>query len=146
MKELSKKTVKRIIRPERIIQFGEGNFLRAFADWMIGEMNRLTDFNSSVVVVQPIERGMVDLLNKQDCLYHVNLQGLEKGEKVNSLTMIDVISRALNPYQDFDAYLKLAEKISRLPLIRENWFSYSITALKHLMAIKPKVLSSFPAN
>ena len=71
MKELSKKTVKRIIRPERIIQFGEGNFLRAFADWMIGEMNRLTDFNSSVVVVQPIERGMVDLLNKQDCLYHV---------------------------------------------------------------------------
>ena len=110
MKELSKKTVKRIIRPERIIQFGEGNFLRAFADWMIGEMNRLTDFNSSVVVVQPIERGMVDLLNKQDCLYHVNLQGLEKGEKVNSLTMIDVISRALNPYQDFDAYLKLAEQ------------------------------------
>ncbi len=108
MRELNKKTAPKASYPERVIQFGEGNFLRAFADWMIKEMNEKAGFNSSVVIVQPIEQGMIDMLNKQDCLYHVNLQGLEKGEKVNSLTMVDVISRALNPYTDFEAFLKLA--------------------------------------
>lgn len=110
MRELNKQTASKVSRPERIIQFGEGNFLRAFADWMVGEMNAKTDFSSSVVVVQPIEQGMVDMLNEQDCLYHVNLQGLEKGEKVNSLTLVDVISRALNPYTDFEAFIGLAEQ------------------------------------
>ena len=81
-------------RPIKVLQFGEGNFLRAFVDWIIYNMNEKADFNSSVVVVQPIEKGMVDMLNGQDCLYHVNLQGLDKGEVVNSLTRIDVISRA----------------------------------------------------
>lgn len=110
MKELNKETVTKPFFPERIIQFGEGNFLRAFADWMIHEMNEKADFNSSVVVVQPIAQGMADMLNKQDCLYHVNLQGLEKGEKVNSLTLVSSISRALNPYSEFDSFMKLAEQ------------------------------------
>lgn len=71
--------------PERVIQFGEGNFLRAFVDWIIQKMNENVNFNSSVVVVQPIDRGMVNMLNAQDCLYHVNLQGLDKGEKSTAL-------------------------------------------------------------
>lgn len=108
MKELNKDTVGKTIYPERIIQFGEGNFLRAFADWMIQVMNEKTDFNSSIVVVQPIENGMADALNKQDCLYYVNLQGLEKGQQVNSLTKVDVISRALNPYTQHAGFVELA--------------------------------------
>ena len=83
MKALNKETAPKVQRPERIIQFGEGNFLRAFVDWIIYNMNQKTDFNSSVVVVQPIDKGMVDMLNAQDDLYHVNLQGLDKGETVN---------------------------------------------------------------
>ncbi|MBR6757164.1 MAG: tagaturonate reductase [Bacteroidaceae bacterium] len=110
MKPLNKQTATKAARPERIIQFGEGNFLRAFVDWIIFNMNEKTDFNSSVVVVQPIERGMIEMLNEQDCLYHVNLQGLDKGEVVNDLTRIDVISRALNPYTDNDAFLALADQ------------------------------------
>ena len=94
----------------RIIQFGECNFLRAFVDWIVWNMDQKTDFNSSVVVVQPIDKGMVDMLNAQDDLYHVNLQGLDKGEAVNSLTMIDVISRGLNPYTRHDEFMKLAEQ------------------------------------
>ena len=85
-------------------------FLRAFVDWIIYNMNQKTDFNSNVVVVQPIDKGMVDMLNAQDDLYHVNLQGLDKGETINSLTMIDVISRALNPYTQNDEFMKLAEQ------------------------------------
>ena len=93
-----------------MIQFGEGNFLRAFVDWIIQKVDESTDFDASVVVVQPIAQGMVEKLNEQDCLYHVNLQGLIDGKPVNSLTLIDTISRALNPYQDFDAFLRLAEQ------------------------------------
>lgn len=96
--------------PERIIQFGEGNFLRAFIDWMVYNMNQKADFNSSVVVVQPLPTGMIDMLNEQDGLYHVNLQGLDKGNTVNSIELIDVISRSLNPYSQFEEYLKLAEQ------------------------------------
>ena len=82
MKELNKRTAPKAVAPEKIIQFGEGNFLRAFVDWIIWNMNQKTDFNASVVVVQPIERGMVDWLNGQDCLYHVNLQGRQNGKPV----------------------------------------------------------------
>ena len=97
------------MRPERIIQFGEGNFLRAFVDWIVYNMNEKASFNTNVVIVQPIEQGMVDMLNAQDGLYHLNLQGLDKGKQVNSIELIDVVSRGLNPYTQFDEYLKLAE-------------------------------------
>lgn len=110
MKSLNKRTAPKSCAPERIIQFGEGNFLRCFVDWIIYRMNRKTDFNSSVVIVQPIEKGMVDWLNGQDCLYHVNLQGRLNGEKVNSLTRIDCVSRALNPYTQNAAFMALAEQ------------------------------------
>ena len=63
MKALNKLTAPKSVAPERIIQFGEGNFLRAFVDWIVYNMNQKTDFNSSVVVVQPIEKGMVEWLN-----------------------------------------------------------------------------------
>lgn len=110
MKALNKQTVNVNTYPERVIQFGEGNFLRAFVDWIIYGMNRKAGFNSSVVVVQPIERGMVNMLNAQDNLYHVNLQGLDKGKVVNELTLIDTISRSLNPYSQFEEFIKLAEQ------------------------------------
>ena len=110
MKALNKQTAPKSVAPERIIQFGEGNFLRAFVDWIVYNMNQKTDFNSSVVVVQPIEKGMAEWLNGQDCLYHVNLQGRLNGEAVNSLTRIDCISRALNPYSQNSAFMALADQ------------------------------------
>ena len=109
-KALNKWTAPKSVAPERIIQFGEGNFLRAFVDWIIWNMNAKTNFNGSVVVVQPIDKGMVEWLNGQDCLYHVNLQGRLNGEPVNSLERIDVISRALNPYSQNAAFMALAEQ------------------------------------
>ena len=95
---------------EKVIQFGEGNFLRAFIDWIIWKTNQKTDFDASVVIVQPIANGLVDRLNSQDGLYHLNLQGLDGGEPVDSVEMIDVVSRGINPYIDFGEYLKLAEQ------------------------------------
>ena len=109
METLNRQTVTADNYPTRIIQFGEGNFLRAFVDWIVWNTNRKTDFDAGVVVVQPIEKGMVDVLNSQDGLYHVNLQGIDKGEAVDSIQMIDVINGGLNPYTHFDDYLALAE-------------------------------------
>ena len=109
METLNRQTVTAGIHPTRIIQFGEGNFLRAFVDWIVWNTNRKTDFDAGVVVVQPIEKGMGDVLNSQDGLYHVNLQGIDKGEAVDSIQMIDVINGGLNPYTHFDDYLALAE-------------------------------------
>lgn len=110
MKVLNMITAKKVIRTERVIQFGEGNFLRSFVDWIISNMNEKTDFDGSVVVVQPIEKGMADIINSQDGLYHVNLQGKMNGEVVNSYRLIDVISRCLNPYTEYQSYISLVEQ------------------------------------
>lgn len=109
LKELNRKTADARHYPDRIIQFGEGNFLRAFVDWIIWKTNRETGFNAGVVLVQPIDKGMVDVINSQDGLYHLNLQGIDKGQAVDSIEMIDVINRGINPYREFDQYLALAE-------------------------------------
>ena len=87
MKALNKETAAKTQRPERIIQFGEGNFLRAFVDWIIYNMKRKKLISTAVWWwFNLLKKGMVDMLNAQDCLYHVNLQGLDKGQVVNSLT------------------------------------------------------------
>lgn len=105
MNELNRKTVKDLPRyTEKILQFGEGNFLRAFVDWMIWKMNREVDFDAGVTVVQPIERGMVDMLQKQDGLYHLYLQGIENGESLSQSMLIDCIQKAVNPYSEYEAY------------------------------------------
>lgn len=96
-------------RPVKIIQFGEGNFLRAFVDWMVQEMNEKADFNGNVAVVQPIETGMTDRLNDQDGLYTLILKGIRDKKGVRDVKLIDSISTAVNPYIEFNEYLKLAE-------------------------------------
>ena len=109
MKQLNSTTASANQYPTKVIQFGEGNFLRAFVDWIIWNTNQKTDFNAGVVVVQPIEKGMIDMLNTQDGLYHVNLQGIDKGEAVDSIQMIDVINGGVNPYTQNAEYMALAE-------------------------------------
>ncbi len=95
--------------PEKVLQFGEGNFLRCFVDWMFNELNKKANFNGSIVVVQPIEMGMVDMLNAQDGLYTVYLRGLQNGKVENYHETINVISRGLNPYKQFAEFIQTAE-------------------------------------
>jgi len=95
-------------RVEKVIQFGEGGFLRGFVDWMLQKVNEASDFDGSVVVVQPIEQGMCDMLSAQNCVYTHVIRGVEGVDK----TVVDVISRCVKPYEDFAAYLALAENPS----------------------------------
>lgn len=90
---------------ERVIQFGEGGFLRGFADWMLQIVNENTDFGGKVVVVQPIENGMCDMLSAQNCEYTHICRGLEGVEAKK----VDVISRCVKPYDDFESYIELAK-------------------------------------
>src|SRR5438067_8589456 len=110
MQQLSKKTITGYRNyPEKVLQFGEGNFLCCFVDWMFYQLNKQGKFNGSVVAVQPIERGMVNLLNEQDGLYTIYLRGLKNGKAESTHEVVDVISRGINPYKDFTVYLQTAE-------------------------------------
>lgn len=110
IKQLNGTTCYKRTAPERVIQFGEGNFLRGFVDWIIEEMDRRTGFNASVVAIPGTPAGRThEKLSRQDYLYHVNLQGLLNDKNVNIYSKIEVISRIVSPFTDFDEYLKLGE-------------------------------------
>ena len=96
-------------RPVKVLQFGEGNFLRAFADWIFDQLNEHTEFNGDVQIVQPIAKGMGDLINEQEGLYHVVLKGLRDGKPVEEIRLIRSVRGVINPYEDFEAYLRTAE-------------------------------------
>ena len=94
--------------PEKVMQFGEGNFLRAFVDDFFDIANEKAGFNGKVVLVQPIAQGLTDLINKQEGLYTLYLRGSEKGIKVDDKRVISAVSRCINPYGEWDKVLELA--------------------------------------
>ena len=100
---------KPVSRPEKILQFGEGNFLRAFADWMLDIVNEKTDFNGNAVLIQPLAQGMADMINAQQGLYTTVLRGVQNGKTVCDKRTITSVSRCINPYANYDEYMKCAE-------------------------------------
>ncbi|MDC7231935.1 MAG: tagaturonate reductase [Spirochaetales bacterium] len=114
MKELNRNTAVEMNLPEssypvRILQFGEGNFLRAFMDWMVQGMNTKGLFNGKVSVVQPLAQGMLPMMEEQDYLYTLLLRGVQNGEVTVEKEVVQVLERGVNPYEDFSAYLAEAE-------------------------------------
>jgi len=94
--------------PEKVLQFGEGNFLRAFFDWMVDETNERGMFGGHVVVAQPIRTGSADRINEQEGLYTLIARGVEEGKVVETRRVIASISRAINPYEEWDKMTALA--------------------------------------
>ena len=95
--------------PERIVQFGGGNFLRGFVDWVVDVLNAETDFGSAVVIVKATP-GTYDALDEQDCLFTTYLHGFREGESVEETRLISAVNRTVYPYQDFSAFLALAQQ------------------------------------
>lgn len=93
---------------ETIIQFGEGGFLRSFADVFVHQMNEKGVYDGKVVVVQPIAKGLIPVLNEQKGVYHQFLRGVENGTVVNEFIKVTSISRGVDPYTEYGEYLKLA--------------------------------------
>ncbi len=96
-------------RKETVIQFGGGGFLRGFVDYFFQKLSDKGMFDGSVVVVQPIERGMCEMLEKQNCEYNLFLRGLDNGQVVDEHTHINIINRCVNPYTQYESYMALAE-------------------------------------
>lgn len=94
---------------ETVMQFGEGGFLRGFVDYFFHKLREKGLYDGKIVVIQPIEKGMVDLLNQQKGEYNLFLRGIQDGEVVNEHTHITSISRGINPYTNFEDYMALAE-------------------------------------
>lgn len=95
--------------PERIIQFGHGNFLRGFADWIVDQMNQEADFASSLVVIGARNTSKIEGLNQQDGLYTLLTKGIEGGKLVDESQLVASISRALNIVEDYEDYIQLAQ-------------------------------------
>jgi len=94
---------------ERVFQFGEGIFLRGFVDWMIDRLNKENGGDYGVVIVQPLENGLVDMINEQDGLYSLYLRGLLNGEKIEETRVVDCVTRGINPFTDTEAFFDCAK-------------------------------------
>lgn len=97
-------------QPIKVVQFGEGNFLRAFVDYAFDKLNKEVDFNAGIAVVQPLKDGMVNMINDQDGLYTLFMNGIKKGEKIQDIVLINNIVKTINPYTEFANYLALAKE------------------------------------
>lgn len=109
MKPLNKTTVEKPVYPVKIMQFGEGNFLRAFVDWMIDKANNDGIMNHGIALVQPIGGGEVvkQIFQKQDNLYHVYLEGIKDKQPVKEVALIKSITDIINPYTEYKKYEEL---------------------------------------
>lgn len=96
--------------PIKVVQFGEGNFLRAFVDYAFQRLNKEVGLNAGIAMVQPLKEGMVNLINDQDGLYTLFMNGIKKGEKIQDIELITNIVKAINPYTDFADFIALAKE------------------------------------
>jgi tagaturonate reductase len=145
MKQLNRKnTGLGKLQPIKVVQFGEGNFLRAFVDYAFYRLNKEVDFNAGIAMVQPLKDGMVHLINDQDGLYTLFMNGIKKGEKIQDIELITNIVKAINPYTEFADYLALAKE-EELQFIVSNTTEAGIEFIESdTPEMQPPV--SFPAK
>jgi tagaturonate reductase len=130
--------------PIKIVQFGEGNFLRAFIDYAIQKLNNEADFNAGIAVVQPIEYGLIKMLNEQDGLYNLFMKGVVKGIEIQEKELISSIVKGIDPYSNFNDYIDLAKEEELAFVISnttESGISYVATD-----SIEMQPPTSFPAK
>ena len=104
---LTRTTLETNSRPVKVIQFGSGNFLRGFADYMIDIMNDHASFNGNVKIIQSVSSSD-NAINRQDGLYHVLVKGLRGGKTVSEIRLITCVEGTLNANNHFEEFLALA--------------------------------------
>lgn len=119
MELLSKAKTGKVERPVKVLQFGEGNFLRAFVDYMIDIANESGEFNGDIVLVKPIEFGSLDLFHKQECQYTVQLRGIVDGEPKRINRIVKSVADVVDAYEEYEKYAEYA-KLDTLRFIVSN--------------------------
>ena len=106
MQRLNKSITHAVDRPVKVMQFGEGNFLRAFVDYIFDVTNEKTDFNGGVVIVKPIEFGTLDRFHDQECQYTLQLRGFENGQPKEITRQITSVVDAVAAIEDYDKFME----------------------------------------
>lgn len=119
MQRISKSITKAVDRPIKVLQYGEGNFLRGFIDYMIDVANEKGLFDGNIVIVKPRAHGNLDDFKEQECQYTLSLRGKENGEAKVVNRVITSISDAITTYKDYDAYAAYA-KLESLRFVVSN--------------------------
>ena len=110
LKKLNRETAKiKQTYPLKVLQFGDGNFIRGFMDWIIDILNEKTDFNGAVQIIRPLRNTKEVREFEQGGLYHVAQRGLLNGKTISETRLITCVTDAINPYSDFEQFLKSAE-------------------------------------
>src|SRR5690606_32748380 len=127
-----------------IIQFGEGNFLRAFIEYVFQKLNKEAGFNAGVAVIQPIEKGLIQILNEQEGLYTLFMKGVKKGKEIQEKELISNIVKGINPYTHFSEYMNLAKE-ENLEFVISNTTEAGIAYMPgDSLSMQPP--ASFPAK
>jgi len=130
--------------PIKVVQFGEGNFLRAFIEYAFQELNEAVGFNAGIAVVQPINRGMVEMLNEQEGLYTLFMKGIKRNQEIQDIQLMTNIVKGVDPYANFKAFLDLAKE-EELQFIISNTTEAGIAYVgTDTLEMKPP--TSFPAK
>ncbi len=129
---------------EKVLCFGEGNFLRAFCAVAVQRMNENAGFEGKIVLLQGLEKGLGDKINEREGKYTVVERGFEGGASVERFVKLDCVSRCVNPYTDYSEFLKLAEN-PELALIVSNTTEFGIAFDETETAGKPRY-RNFPAK
>lgn len=108
MRNIAEKFAKEKKLTEKVLMFGEGNFLRAFIGRIVKNCNDACGYGGSIVALQGTEKGMCDVINAQDGLYTLVERGIERGVPVVRETVIDCLSRCIDPFRDYGAFLQTA--------------------------------------
>lgn len=119
MELLSKQKTGKVERPVKVLQFGEGNFLRAFVDYMIDIANEKGDFNGDIVLVKPIEFGTLERFHDQECQYTVQLRGISDGEPRKINRVVTSVTDVVDAYGEYEKYADFA-KLDTLRFIVSN--------------------------
>ena len=132
--------------PEKVLQFGEGNFLRAFVDYWFDLANEKAGWNGKCCLVQPIAPGLANMINEQEGLYTLYLRGSQNGQKVDDKRVISCVSRCLNPYEA-EGYRQMMEVAvsDDLEIIVSNTTEAGIV-YDPACALNDKPCSSFPGK
>ena len=119
MERLNKALSGKKERPVRVVQFGEGNFLRGFVDYMIDIANESGKFDGDIVLIKPIEFGSLDMFHEQECQYTVSLRGIVDGEAKVQNRVVTAVADAVDTYKEYEKYMELA-KIDTLRFVVSN--------------------------
>lgn len=142
--QIKPKLVKKNTLPLKVLQFGEGNFLRAFVGHTLHKLNEIEGIEMGIAVVQPIEKGMLEVLENQGGAYTLFLNGLVQGKEIQENFLIQNIVSTHNPYTDFEDYLQLAKQ-PELEFIISNTTEAGI-AFESTDQITDRPPKTFPAK